>query len=120
MFHVLYLHFHILTCTNTKLTRLVAVGMVRLAPSSRGARRERAGRAAGTSQDEPDARDPGGFARIRSGPRPPEKGREAGPGGPRRERRKAGQGGGSAGDGTPQGDPEPAKGGGEPQGDPPS
>src|SRR5688572_10313333 len=72
-FHGPYLHIRCLTCANAKLTSIEGAGTFRLAPSSRRDRRERAGRAAGTPQGEPNARDPGGSARIRVGPRPPEK-----------------------------------------------
>ena len=103
-----YLHIRGLTCGDAELTLQGATGMVRLAPSSRGDRRERAGRAAGTPQGGPDARDPAGSARIRRGPRPSEKGASPDPaasqGTPQGE-----PGGGSAGNGTPRGDPQPAK-----------
>lgn len=67
-----YLRIHGLTCRNAELTHREAVAIFRFAPSSRSGRRERAGRAAGTSKGEPDARDQGGSARIREGPRPSE------------------------------------------------
>jgi hypothetical protein len=117
--HPVYLRIHGLTCGNAELTHLEAVAIFRFAPSSRSGRRERAGRAAGTSKGEPDARDQGGSARIREGPRPSENAARSDPMGPAGTP-KGEPGGGSAGDGTPRGDPESANDGGAPRGEPPS
>lgn len=88
-FTVLSLWFHhrlpahsSLTCGNARLTP--PRDRRYLSPRSKQSKEStrRAGRAAGTSQDEPDARDPGGSARIRVGPRPPEKAARPDPVGP--------------------------------------
>ena len=93
-----YLRIHGLTCGNAELTRPRAVAIFRFAPSSRGDRRERAGRAAGTPKGEPDARDQGRSARGRGTPTIGER-REAGPDGPRQGHRKVNRAGGPRGTG---------------------